>query len=196
MTSLNRSVRLCVRVAVLVVGFSAWAASAHAQGFFSPFIGYNFGGDAGRYCESFSNCEDKRLNWGFGFGSLGKVFGFEEEFAYTSNFFGETPNSSSSVWTLMSNPMLAPKIGPVRPYGLLGIGIIKAHSDLSPTSLVSFSNTEFGWDVGGGLMLVFGHFGVRGDIRHFHTFGDVPVIPLTNTKLDFGRASAGVVFAF
>lgn len=196
MLSLSCGARRGVRVSMLVLAMSWWASAASAQGFFAPFIGYDFGGDAARNCLSFTNCEEKRLNWGFGFGTLGKVFGFEQEFAYAPSFFGTTGDASSHVWTLMSNPMLAPKIGPVRPYGLLGVGIIKAHADLSPTSVLSFSNTEFGWDIGGGLMLIFGHFGVRGDIRHYHTFGDLPLLPGGNTKLDFGRASAGIVFAF
>jgi hypothetical protein len=42
------------------------------------------------------------------------------------------------------------------------------------------------------------HFGVRGDIRYFHAFQDFDVlgIALGTTKLDFGRAAAGVVFRF
>ena len=40
----------------------AGATPAHAQGFISPFIGYNFGGDSG--CLEITDCEDKNLNWG------------------------------------------------------------------------------------------------------------------------------------
>jgi hypothetical protein len=177
------------------------ASEARAQGFISPFLGFNFGGDTGALCPSVTNCEDKRRNWGVGFGTMGKAAGFEEEFSYTQHFFGETPNEKSSVITLMSNFMLAPKLGPVRPYGLLGLGLMKAHVELSPTTLLSFTNNTLGWDIGGGLMVFFGsHFGVRGDIRYFHSFQTIDFLGTelnaTDAKLDFGRASAAAVFAF
>jgi hypothetical protein len=41
-------------LAVLVVAGSA--RQAHAQGFISPFLGYNFGGDAG--CPEITDCKD------------------------------------------------------------------------------------------------------------------------------------------
>ena len=52
-----------------LVIFIAGATPARAEGFISPFIGYNFGGDTG--CPSISNCEDKHLNGGNGVGSVG-----------------------------------------------------------------------------------------------------------------------------
>ena len=48
-------------------------------------------------------------------------------------------------------------------------------------------------------MFFFGeHVGIRGEIRHFHAFQDLEIlgIPIGDTKLDFGRAAAGVVFTF
>src|SRR5215203_2695774 len=72
------------------------AAPARAQGFISPLIGYDFGGDA--RCLGIGdiiNCEDTKLNIGVGFGVMGNVFGFEEELAYASNFFGSAPSYDS-----------------------------------------------------------------------------------------------------
>jgi len=42
------------------------------------------------------------------------------------------------------------------------------------------------------------HIGVRGDLRYFHTFQDLEVLgfTLSNSTLDYGRASAGVVVTF
>src|SRR6266849_10863354 len=96
--------------AVVVMG---GAAPARAEGFFSPYIGYNFGGDAG--CPHITGCEDKRLNAGAALGLLGSVFGFEEDFGYAKNFFGTAPGLDSSVLTIMSNVMIAPSIGPAQP---------------------------------------------------------------------------------
>jgi len=192
---------------VLIILFAAVvllsARSAHAQGFISPFIGYNFGGDAG--CPELLNCEDKRRDYGVSFGALGSIVGFEAEVGYTSNFFGQTSNETSNVLTFMANFMLAPKIGPVQPYGLAGVGLIRT----SVEGLgASNDQNQAAWDVGGGLMIFFGeHIGVRGDVRYFHSFQvldfvnvlNVPTLPtfgLGGQKLDYGRASAAVVFKF
>jgi len=143
----------------------AVAADARAQGFISPLIGYDYGGDSG--CATRTNCEDKNSNVGVAFGRLGGV-GFEAEFAYARDFFGETPGGSSNVLTFMSNLLVAPKIGPVRPYVAFGVGLIKSHVELTTGSLLDQSNNNFGWDFGGGLMVFFGdHVGVRGELRRF-----------------------------
>ena len=170
---------------------------ARAEGFISPLIGYNFGGDSG--CPTITNCEDKRLNLGVGIGRAGAVLGFETEFAYARDFFGSAPGVSSSVLTAMGNVMLVPNLGPIRPYGLIGLGIIKSNVEFTPDSLLNADNTDLGWDIGGGVFVFFSeHVGVRGDIRHFHSFEDLEIvgISISDTKLDFGRASAALVFKF
>jgi len=176
------------------------ARPGHAQGFISPFIGYNFGGDAG--CPSITNCDDKRADYGVSVGALGSLVGFEAELGYTKNFFGETSNETSNVMTVMGNFMLAPKLGPVQPYGLAGLGLIRTSVEGVGTSS---DQNQFGWDLGGGLMVFFGgHVGIRGDVRYFHAFqvldfANVPILSglgLSGQKLDYGRAAAGVVFKF
>lgn len=182
----------------LAIGITLGTATpARAQGFISPLIGYDFGGDAG--CPNLSNCEDKKINVSVSFGAMGNVLGFEEEIAYAPSFFGDAPGLSSSVLTLMSNVMLVPKLGPVRPYVLAGIGLIKTHVELTTASVFTTDNNMLGWDVGGGLMGFFGdHVGVRGDLRYFHAFQDLTVLGLTlgDSKLNYGRASVGVILAF
>jgi opacity protein-like surface antigen len=172
-------------------------AAADAQGFVSPLIGYNFGGDAG--CPEITDCEDKNLNLGVSVGSLGNVFGTELEFAYAKDFFGDTPGVSSNVLTVMGNVMVAPRFGIVQPYGVAGLGLIRTKVELTTSSLLDNSNNNFGWDIGGGLIVfVAPHVGVRGDIRYFHAFQDLEVagISLDQTKLDFGRAAGALVFRF
>ena len=173
-------------------------SQARAEGFISPLIGFNFGGDAN--CPAIQGCEDKRMNYGVALGSTGSIFGFEEEFAYARDFFGTAPTLKSSVLTVMSNIMLAPKIGPVRPYLATGLGLIKTHTDFTTTSILTSDNNNFGWDIGGGLhVTVAPHIGVRGDIRYFHTFQDVGPMGFSlgaNQKLDYGRAAAALDFTF
>jgi opacity protein-like surface antigen len=194
-SSLTKSSLLFVLISTVVV--LGAAAPARAEGFVSPYLGYNFGGDAS--CPKISGCEDKRLNVGAALGTLGSVFGFEEDFAYAKNFFGTAPALDSSVLTIMSNLMIAPKIGPVQPYVLGGIGLMKTHVAFTPSSVFTSDNNNAGWDVGGGLIVFFGnHVGVRGDLRYLHAFQDLNLLGVTvsDTKLDFGRASAGLVLKF
>lgn len=184
----------CTVVAILTL---ATARPAAAQGFVSPLLGYDFGGDSG--CPDITGCEDKKLNAGVGIGRLGSFFGAELEFSYAKDFFGKAPGYSSSVVTLMGNLLIGPRIGPLQPYGSGGLGLIKTNVELTPSSLLDSTNNHLGWNIGAGLMLFpTAHIGVRGDIRHFHAFQDLDVlgIPLGDTKLDFGRASGALVFRF
>jgi opacity protein-like surface antigen len=174
------------------------AAPSHAQGFISPFIGYDFGGNSG--CPEITNCEDKRTNIGVALGTMGAILGFEEEFADAKNFFGSVGTQSSSVITVMSNVMIVPAIGPVHPYLLAGLGLMKTHVEFTRTDVLSATNNSLAWDLGGGVTVLFGHLGVRGDIRHFHSAKSftIPFVGTTPTdeKLSFGRASAALVLAF
>ena len=173
------------------------AAPAHAQGFISPTIGWDFGEDS--KCPEINDCKDKNLNVGVGIGAMGNVLGFEAEFGYAKDFFGNGPGFDSSMLTLMGNVMLIPKLGGFRPYVLTGLGLIKSHVDLTPESVFSTDENHFGWDLGGGVIILFGdHVGIRGDLRYFHSFQDLKLLDvnLGGANLDWGRASGGMVFKF
>ena len=188
---------------VILIGFFILLAAAtpsRAQGFISPLIGYDFGGNSG--CPQISNCEDKRTNLGVAIGTMGAVLGFEEEFADAKNFFGSVGTQSSSVITLMSNIMIVPAIGPVHPYLLGGLGLMKTHVEFTRADVLSLSNNSLAWDLGGGVTILFAqHVGVRGDIRHFHSTKSftIPFVETTTPpeeKVSFGRASAALVLTF
>jgi len=172
---------------------------AAAQGFINPFFGWNFGGDA--KCLEITGCTEHMTNWGVSFGALGPVFGFEEELGYSKNFFGEAPTYGSDVFTLMSNVVISAPIPVVRPYAVGGVGLMRSHVEPSVGSILSASaaNNSFGWDLGGGLIVGGSHFGVRGDIRYFHTFQDLEFAGINlaaDEKLNFGRAAVGLFFKF
>ena len=59
---------------IVAIALVAGERRADAQGFISPFVGYNFGGDSG--CPQITNCEDKHVNWGVAVGALGSIAGF------------------------------------------------------------------------------------------------------------------------
>jgi hypothetical protein len=189
--------RVIATGALAAVFLCAGVRAASAQSFISPFIGYSFGGDAG--CPEIANCENKTRNLGVAFGSIGSVLGAEAEFSFIDNFFGDSPGASSNVMTFMGNFMLAPKFGVLQPYGVVGLGWIKTHAEVSLGGFIETNNNHLGWDIGGGFIGYFGdHFGLRGDVRYFHAFQDLEILglPIADTKLDFGRLSGGVVFKF
>jgi opacity protein-like surface antigen len=130
---------------------------------------------------------------------MGTVFGLEEDLSYAKNFFGETPGQDNSVFSAMTNLVIGPGVGPVRPYVVGGIGLIRPHVATLAGSVTSFSadKNAFGYDLGGGLTVLFGgRVGVRGDLRRFHTMQDVNLLFFTGQKLDFWRASVGLALAF
>src|SRR5262245_41479600 len=92
-----------------VVGFVALmllvAGPAHAEGFISPYIGFNFGGDSAN-CLSLQDCEERRANFGVSLGVRRGIFGLEQDIAYAPDFFGETDGGSNAVLTVMSSLML------------------------------------------------------------------------------------------
>ncbi len=176
---------------VFVMVFVMTAPSARAEQFITPFIGYNFGGDSGN-CPAITNCTEKHSNYGVSFGVMGALFGIEEDISFAQNFFGDAPNSSNSVFSAMTNLLLGLGVGPVRPYVLGGLGLIRPH-----VSSIGFdtNNNNLGYDLGGGLTVsIAPHVAVRGDVRHLHTLQDVNVLLFSGQRLDFSRASLGLTF--
>lgn len=188
------------RLSVAVAALLSLVApdGVHAQGFVSPSIGYNFGGNAG--CRTATDCTDTNWNWGGSLGSLGSLFGFEAELTYEGEFTGDRPDQTSSVTTLMGNFMLAPRIAIVQPYGLVGVGVIRTEVE-NRIAGSSDSQNQVGWSIGGGLILfVQRHVGLKGDIRYYHSFQTLDLLGFDlardENKIDFGRAAFGVVLKF
>ena len=173
------------------------AAQAPAQGFISPMYGVNFGGVSG--CPQLNGCTDKQTNLSVGAGVFRTIIGVEAEVAYAPTFFGEAPGLSSNALTLMGNVMLAPQVGPLRPYMLGGLGLIRTRVELTTSSPVTTSHNVLGFGVGGGVIgFVTSHFGLRVDLRYFHSFSDFTVegLTLSSDNVDYSRASAGIVVTF
>ncbi len=187
--------RRCGLVAVCLTAIVLAANRAEAQGFVGLSYGYNFAGDAG--CRSATDCQNKNWNWGGSLGALGSVVGFEAEFTHEAKFTGDRVNPTA-VTTMMGNFMLAPRITIVQPYGLVGLGAIRTSAEGAGSA--SNSDTQFGWTIGGGvLVFVQKHVGLKGDVRYYHAFQALDLLGVDiaqGSKLDFGRASFGVVFKF
>ena len=193
MTHRTRSIALS---AVLTVALSMSARPAYAEAFLTPFVGFNFGGDSAN-CITLSNCDEKRLNWGVSFGSRHGIFGFEEDIGYAPNFFGKTAGGDNAVLTVMSNLMVVVPAGPVQPYALAGLGLIRPHAKFDSSSL-SLDQNALGYDVGGGVNIFLAHsVGVRADVRHLHTLQNITLGNIFSSQpLDFWRASLGLALRF
>jgi len=182
-----------MRAAALVACLMMAAASpARAEGYFSPFIGFNFGGDSAN-CLSATSCEDRRLNVGASLAKRSGVVGIEEDIGYAPDFFGKT-GEGNAVLTVMTSLTLGVPAGPIRPYGLIGIGLVRSHATFNN---LAFDQNTIGYDIGGGVDVFFAKsIAVRGDIRHIKTLQDVTLGVFGSQPLDFWRASAGLTFAF
>jgi outer membrane protein with beta-barrel domain len=184
---------------------SVSAGTARADGLFIPFIGVNFGGDAGT---EFGDAFDaSRFNWGASIGWMGAgVIGVEGDFGFSPDFFGKTDLGDSSVLTAFGNVLVGVPFGGqkgfgIRPYALAGIGLVHPKGDAFATQGFELDENKIGWDFGGGVMLFFGtHAGIRGDIRYFRTFEALEVLDIEFEDgpgdLDFTRGSVGFVFRF
>ena len=188
--------RLLLGTVTVISVLMGTASQARAQGFISPMLGFNFGGVSG--CPELRGCENKQRDLSISFGKFGTILGAETELAYSPKFFGDAPGLSSNVLTWMGNVMLAPKAGPLRPYLVGGTGIMKTRFELKATRLL-MSDTAFGYNVGGGIFALLGdHFGLRADVRYFHSFPDVKILGITlpSEKLNYSRIGAGILLQF
>jgi len=168
-------------------------AVARADGYVSPFIGQNFGNNSG----------DGRVNFGADAGWMGAgVMGFEVDFGYAPNFFGDQGVfGANSETSLMGNIIVGVPVGGqhglgVRPYGTIGAGLLR--TQITPAIGNAFGDNEAGVNLGGGVMGYFSdHVGIRGDVRYFRNLTGDSVV--NDFNVDFGafhfwRASVGVVF--
>ena len=193
-----------ITTAVVAIAITLAAAPARADGFFIPFFGVNFGGDSGKqFSEAF---DTSQFTFGASLGFMGGgVFGFESDFAYSPDFYGKTDTGGSRAFTATGNLLIGIPFGGqkgfgVRPYGLVGAGVLNSGADFG-SGVIDIGDTNLTWSAGGGLMLFFGtHVGLRGDIRYFRTFDDLEIlgIPIGQSpgKVDFTRGSLGLALRF
>jgi hypothetical protein len=192
---------LTIAAALAFLCVVAVPATVHAQGYFAPFIGFDFGGDAGK-CQitgTVTGCSTNRTAYGFSAGALSHgTFGGEVDFGYAPHFFGDAPSANgNSVLSFMGNLVVAIPAGPVHPYLSGGIGVLRTKVD-QLSDLTNFSDSSFAYNIGGGLMVFLpAHLGFRIDYRYMNTFSDISVagqtLLTTGTKLNFSRVAFALV---
>jgi hypothetical protein len=144
-------------------------SAARADGFVNPFIGVTFNPSAGT-----GIAEENHTTYGVSLGSMGGVAGFELDFGYTPDFFGEF--GDNNVTTLMANLMLSVPADQggagLRPYASGGVGLLKTRVE-DPEGFFDLDNNDFGMNLGFGVIGFMSRgVGIRGDVRYFRNLSD------------------------
>lgn len=170
----------------------AYPSMASADGFLSPFIGVNFGGDTTK----------KTTVYGGSLGFNGAKAGFEIDFGYTPEFFGdEAFGVDGKLVTVMGNMLLGGNRGGFSPYFVFGGGLIRTNiSVLDDVLDVDAAKNSFGGNVGAGFFAGGKSFKVRTDVRYFRAFDfeggldlDLDLdLPFVEGTLGFWRGTVGV----
>jgi opacity protein-like surface antigen len=181
--------------------------AARADGYVTPFIGANFGGDT-RTVLIDAVEDSSRLTYGVSAGFMGAgVLGVEADFGYAPKFVAPGAGlGQTNVLSLMGNLIVGIPIGGqkgvgIRPYFVGGAGLLRTNVEQSFATLVPDRNS-LGFDLGGGVNLYFAdHIGVRGDFRYFRDFSAADStnaigFVLRSGVLDFWRGTAGLVLRF
>ena len=193
--------------------FAVAPAKASADWLFTPYIGMNWGGNAG-FTDLAGDFEDKferQMNFGAALSWMGAgALGFEVDFGYSPNFFQNTTGDAdfqfgdSNVTTLMANlkvgaPFGGQSGGGIRPYASGGVGLIKTRID-DPDQLFELNSTDWGLNVGGGVAGFFSDkIGLQGDVRYFRSLQDNEPdgeVDVALGSFNFWRGTVGVVFRF
>jgi hypothetical protein len=179
------------------------AATASAQGVFpattldnetviSGFVGSSFGDDL----------DDPEVDFG---GTLAWLWrgavGAEFLAGFAPNTTLSTGVSEAQINNYMANAIAAAPLGEngrIQPFVSGGVGAIALRVDDDEFDLDAPDETEFGMNVGFGLMSFADRWGVRGDVRYFREVGgDVSVAaPGTATleDLDYWRGNVGIAY--
>jgi opacity protein-like surface antigen len=207
---MNRSLKLNVCAAVVLLLLSGNKTLASADWLFTPFIGtaFSVGADFGDTFDGALEFE-RRFTYGASLGYMGAgVIGFEFDFGYSPNFFETivddddfTFADDSNVTTLMANVIIGIPLGGqtgfgIRPYAVGGVGLLRTHVEGAGLFFEDLDSNDFGFNIGGGINLFFtDNVGVRGDVRYFRAFaGEDDELDFDLSDFDFWRATAGVTF--
>lgn len=168
------------------------AAAADAEILLTPYYGTSFGGTTTENSPTYGGA--------LGF-MAGGWLGAEAEYGYVKDFFGSSNAgaglSQNKVQSISGSLVLGVNLGPLRPYGAVGLSLIGANLASQP-GLATLDDTAAGYNAGGGLFIWLGkHVGLRGDVRYFRTFEAVGTdSALGIEKLDFWRGIGGLTLRF
>ena len=191
-------------IAFALVAITFAPVPSRADVLLVPFFGVNFGGDSGKeFSEAF---DSSQYNWGASVTFMGAgIFGIEGDIGFSPDFYGKTDAGGSNALTATGSLILGIPFGGqqgfgVRPYGVIGAGLLKSTSDFGD-AFTNIDESNVTWSAGGGVLLFFGtRAGLRFDMRYFRTFDDLEILGVAIAqspgKVDFTRGSVGLVLRF
>ena len=201
--------RFLIAASLVALTAAAAPARASADWLFTPFVGATFGGSAniGGVGEDLDDEFERKLNYGATLAWMGGgAIGFELDFGYSPNFFEVSPDDNNfnlsgdgNVTTLMANLVVGAPLGAVRPYASGGVGLVKTRVTDLDQFVGEIDSTDFGFNVGGGIMGFFNdNVGIRGDIRFFRSLRDADIngLDIELGGFKFWRGTLGVTFKF
>ena len=201
--------RFLITASLVALTSAAAPARASADWLFTPFVGATFGGSAniGGVGEDLDDEFERKLNYGATLAWMGGgAIGFELDFGYSPNFFEVSPDDNNfdlsgdgNVTTLMANLVVGAPLGAVRPYASGGVGLVKTRVTDLDQFVGEIDSTDFGINVGGGIMGFFNdNVGIRGDIRFFRSLRDADIngLDIELGGFKFWRGTLGVTFKF
>jgi opacity protein-like surface antigen len=159
-------------------------ATAAADGFISPYLGANFGGDT----------TERSTVFGGAIGYIGDNGGFELDFGYTPEFYSEEEAGvDGKVVTAMANFLLGGRRSGFAPYLALGLGVIRTNIQDDLLDLDAAKNS-LGWNAGIGAFMGRGALSVRADARYFRAFDyeGFDDFDITSDRLAFWRGTVGI----
>jgi hypothetical protein len=200
-----------IGAAVMMLFLAGAATPASADWLFTPYLGLTFGGDAdfGDVGDLEDNLEKKVTFGGTATWMGAGIIGFEVDFGSTPNFFENTSGDGDfeffdgNATTLMGNLIIGAPFGGqagvgVRPYGSVGLGLLRTNVSLGGL-IDDLDSNELGFNVGGGAHVFFNdNVGIRGDLRYFRGLqgDDENDLDLDLGDFDFWRGTVGVTFRF
>lgn len=204
-----RNSRNLAGLALAAALIMAQPSTASADWMFTPFVGLGTGSSikdiSGRELDS-----QTKATFGAGLTWMGAgILGFDVDFGYTPNFFGDDPDfGDSNVTTLMVNAIVGAPIGGqhgagIRPYAVGGIGLLRQRVNSANSFFNDVSRNDMGFDLGGGVSGFFtDNVGIRGDVRYFRKLKGGDSNSPNNLDifdvdtLSFWRGTVGVNFRF
>jgi opacity protein-like surface antigen len=200
--------RVCVVVVGALATLCALPARAHAQAqpvqsgqvfapykavsdisVFAPYVAVTSGGDTRNDSATFgfSTAYIEESGWGAEF-----------DLGYVTDF-NDIDFESTAIVTAMVNLVAAPRVTRmIRPFGIVGIGLIRARGCGGPNCVTEFSRTDLGLDAGGGAYVHFNDiWAIRGDLRYFRYAQIHQDLPRTsNGQFDFWRFGVAGVYTW
>ena len=162
-----------------------------------PYLGQSWSGVINDAGAGYPTTYGARLEW---FGNT--IVGVGVDVARTPDFLGDAQGrvGGSTLSTVMANVIVGgplPERRGFRPYLSGGVGVL--NYDVTRTSGLQASKTDFGYNIGAGASVLFSrHVGVEMDFRYVRNTDDFTLggLDFEENILEFARWSAGLVIRF